>query len=91
MLARGFPGQVRGDLRTRTSWIGDHPGADDMVEFDKPAACGAPAATVIPRPSPRYLVRFGKDLDIGERDRVRHQQAERGREQRGNSVLVRFG
>jgi hypothetical protein len=36
-------------------------------------------------------VRFGKDLHIGERDRVRHQQAERGNEQRGNVVLVHVG
>jgi hypothetical protein len=58
MLARGFPGQARGDPRTRKSGIGDHPGADDMAEFDKPAVCGRHAPAVIRRPSPRSLVRL---------------------------------
>ena len=34
VLTRGIPGQVRGDFRTGKPWIGDHPLADDVAEFD---------------------------------------------------------
>jgi hypothetical protein len=42
----------------------------------------------IRRSSTRALVRFGEDLDAAELDRVRHQQAERGDEQRGDLGLA---
>src|SRR6266516_121235 len=50
-----------------------------------------PRAAVRPPPwseGPRSLVRFGDDLDVAELDRVRHQQAKRGHEQRCNRGLV---
>jgi hypothetical protein len=88
VLPRGFPRQVRGDLRPRQPGIGDHAGPDHVAEFDQPAARGRPATDVVRRPAARSLVRFGDDLDVAELDRVRHQQAQRGHEQRGNRGLV---
>jgi hypothetical protein len=86
----GFPDQVRRDLRAGKPRISDHPGADDMAEFDEPAACGRRGGDCDPRASPRPLMRFGKDHDIGKRDRVGHHQA-KGSQERGNVILVHAG
>jgi hypothetical protein len=91
MITRRFPGQVGDDGRPGEPRVGDEAGPDHMAELDQPSARTWHGATAIRRSSACALVRLDEDLDVAELDRVRHQQAERGNEQRGDLGLAHVG
>src|SRR5262249_33908100 len=91
VLTRRFPGHIRRDLWSGESRGGDHAGADDVAEFGEPSTGDRWAGRVIRWPCSCPLVWCGEDLDVAELDGVRHQQAERGDEQRGDFGLAGAG
>src|SRR5262249_11645540 len=91
VLTRSFPGEIGVDLWSGESRVGDHADADYVAEFDEPSTCNRWAGRVIRWSSPCPFMWFGEDLDVAEHDGVRHQQAERGDEQRGDFGLADVG